>query len=178
MCLAACGHRHHYYRDVSGSAGHKTQVNNNSELLFASRKPEREQHSAHEIRPIFFFETMTIMSVRFRLISCPQVLRSDRSHLQERQGLLQLSPARPATPSRTQIGSTYVSNSTCYALCSRRQDPLACDVQVQCTLTWAVVRTIARMRDVLRRTKFEIIPSSFSLRARTQNDPWSREGSG
>lgn len=41
---ASSGRRHHYYRDVSGPADDESQVNK-SELLFASCKPERAQHT-------------------------------------------------------------------------------------------------------------------------------------
>lgn len=51
MCPLACGHRHHYYRDVSGPAGHESQVNKKSELLLPHACPSASG-TAHEIRPI------------------------------------------------------------------------------------------------------------------------------
>lgn len=84
-----------------------------------------------------------------------------------RRGKTAVATAQPGPASHS---LTDPDRSTCYACAAtdmtRCWHWLACDVQVQYTLTEAVVRIIARAQDVPRCPNFEIIPSSFSLRAR------------
>lgn len=146
MCPLTCGPLpSRYYRDVSGLAGHESQVDK-SELLLPHASPSASSTAHESVR--FRVKTMPITSARFRLISHP-IRRSISPGISKACG-----PTRLASHSLTDSDQQSLhANCTCHACAAagraRCWHWLACDVQVHNTMTQTVVRTIARMRETL-----------------------------